>query len=141
MKRRLIDNVSVQPLLNPTVTPLSAGTSATTFIDAQNFISASVMLAVGAASGTPTAQSVKVTLQTADDASGTNKENLKDLDGNDITIELTEDSVSAFVDAAIDQQKQFIGASVVTTFTGGTTPAIPVNVVAVLGDPKYTRDI
>jgi hypothetical protein len=121
MKRRLIDNISVQPLLDPTVTPLSAGTTATTFIDAQNFISASVMLAVGEALGSPTAQSVTVTLQTADDASGTNAENLLDLDGNAITIELTADNLNSFVDAAIDQQLQYLGASVVTAFTGGTS--------------------
>jgi hypothetical protein len=136
-----LNNTKVVPLLDPTVTPLSAGTSATTWISRAGFLSAIIALAVGEASGSPTAQSVKVTVKSADDNSGTGAENLEDINGDDIVIELTEDSVNSYADVDLTGAKEYIGLSVVTAFTAGTTPAIPVNVFAVLGDPADTREI
>ena len=141
MKKELLGNTTAQPLLDPTITPLSAGTSTTSWIEKTAFLSMIAALAVGAASGTPTAQSVKITIQEADDASGTNAANLVDINGDAIEIELTEDSVSSIADVDLTGARAYVGASVAVAFTGGTTPAIPVNIFAVLGDPRDTREI
>ncbi len=141
MKKELLNNTTVIPLLNPTVTPLSPGTSYTTYVPRKNFLSAIVALAVGEASGKPTAQVVAVTVQDATAADGTGKADLKDINGDTITIKLNEDSVSSFADVDLSGARGYIGLKVVTSFTGGTTPAIPVNAFVVLGDPHDTREI
>jgi len=141
MKKELLNNTQVKPLILPTVTPVSAGTATTLWLPRTEFMSAIASVAVGAATGTPTAQSVVATVQSAADASGTGAANLLDIEGNAITISLLEDDVSA--DAGIDLSgaQAFIGLSVVTGFTGGTTPAIPMNAFIALGDPRDTRNI
>lgn len=141
MKKELLNNTKVLPLLDPTITPLSAGTSYTTFVKRAFFLSAIMSLAVGEASGSPTAQSVTVTVQDATDSSGTGKADLKDINGDTMTIALTEDSVSGYVDVDLSGAREYVGLKVVTAFTAGTTPAIPVNAFAVLGDPTDTREI
>jgi len=140
-KKELLQNTTVKPLLAPTVTPKSAGTSSTLWLERKEFLSAIIMLAVGAASGAPTAQSVTITVQDATDASGTGAANLKDINGDDITIALTADSVNSIADVDLEGARGYIGASVVVAFTAGTTPAIPINIAAVLGDPRDTRNI
>jgi hypothetical protein len=141
MKKELLNNTKVLPLLEPTVTPLSAGTSYTSFIDRKSFLSAVIALATGEASGSPTAQSVKITVQSANDSSGTGKEDLTDINGDKIEIELTDDSLSSFADVDLTGAKAFLGCKVVVALTAGTTPAIPVNIFAVLGDITDTREI
>ena len=141
MKRELINNTNVGVLLAPTVTPLSGGTTNSLWLDRKNFLSGLIALATGVASGTPTTQSVKIKLKTADDISGTNATDLLTNDGNVIELELTADSLVGQIDVDLVGAKAFIGAEIVTAFTGGTTPAIPVNLVAVLGDSEDTREI
>lgn len=139
MKRELLNNTVVKPLILPTVTPLSAGTTAGLWIDRSNFISAVVGLATGVVTGTPTAQSVTVTLKTSDASDGTGAVDLKDMDGNAVTIALT--TGSAVIDKDVDLlgAKKYIGVSIVTAFTGGTTPAVPIDLSIALGDPQDTR--
>ena len=62
MKKELLNNTQLVPMLAPTITPKSAGTSSSLWVSRLNFMSAILGLAVGAASGTPTAQSVTVTI-------------------------------------------------------------------------------
>jgi len=141
MKKELIQNTTLKPLLDPTVTPKSAGTSSTLWVERTKFLSAVIMLAVGAASGSPTGQSVKITVQDATDASGSGAANLTDINGDDIVIELTADSVNSIADVDLGGARDYIGGSVVVALTGGSTPAIPINVAVALGDPIDTRDI
>lgn len=141
MKRELLNNTVLKSLLLPTVTPLTAGTIAGLWLDRSEFKSAVVGLATGAVTGAPTAQSVTVTLKTSDASDGTGAVDLKDMDGNAVTIALT--TGSAVIDKDVDLlgAKKYIGVSVVTAFTGGTTPAVPVNLFVALGDPQDTRNI
>lgn len=139
MKRELIDNATIKPLLTPTVTPLSAGTTTGLWVERVNFLSALIGLATGAVTGSPSAQSVTITVQTADDASGTNATNLKDINGNDITLALTAGSTASDIDVDLLGGKAYVGISIVTAFTGGTAPTVPVNAFVVLGDPRDTR--
>ncbi len=139
-KKELINNTTAKPLLTPTITPLSAGTSSTLWLSRADFMSAIVALAVGAASGTPTSYSVKATIQDADDASGTGAANLEDINGDDIEIELTADDTNINANIDLIPSREFIGASVVVAFVDGTTPAVPVNATIVLGDPNDTRE-
>lgn len=141
MKRELLNNTVLKPLVLPTVTPLSAGTTSGLWIDRSKFLSAVVGLATGAVTGTPTAQSVTVTLKTSDDSGGSGAVDLKDMEGNAVTVALT--TGSAVIDKDVDLlgAKKYIGVSVVTAFTGGTTPAVPVNLFVALGDPQDTRNI
>ena len=141
MKRELLNNTVIKPLVLPTVTPLSAGTTSGLWIDRANFISAVVGLATGAVTGAPSAQSVTVTLKTSNDSDGTGAVDLKDMEGNAVTLALT--TGSAVIDKDVDLlgAKKYIGVSVVTAFTGGTTPAVPVNLFVALGDPQDTRNI
>lgn len=141
MKKELLNNTTLKPLLTPTVTPLSAGTSYTTYVERSEFLSAIVGLAVGAASGTPTAQSVTVTVQDATAADGTGKADLKDNNGDAITITLTKNNVNSFANVDLTGARSYVGLKVVTAFTEGTTPKIPVNAYIALGDPKDIRNI
>lgn len=139
MKRELLNNVSVKPLLLPTVTPLSAGTTTGLWLDRNGFLSAVVSLATGAVAGAPTAQSVTVTLKTSDASDGSGAVDLKNMDGVAVTLALTAGSAVINKDVDLLGAKKYIGVSVVTAFTGGTTPSVPVDLTVVLGDAQDTR--
>ena len=66
---------------------------------------------------------------------------MKDINGDDITIVLDEDSVNSYADIDLSGAKAYLGASVVVAFIGGFTPVIPINLYAALGDPSDTREI
>ena len=104
MKRELLTNTVLKPLVLPTITPLSAGTTAGLWIDRSLFLSAVVGLATGAVTGTPTAQSVTVTLKTSDASNGADAVDLTDMEGNAVTIALTTGS------AVIDKDVDLLGA-------------------------------
>ena len=140
MKNELLGNTTLQPLLAPTATALSAGTS-TAWISRAAFKTAIISVGVGEASGAPTAQSLVATVQHASDSSGTGAANLKDINGDDITITLTEDSVNASVDVDLSEADAYVGISVVVALTAGTTPALPANAFIALGDPEDTRNL
>jgi hypothetical protein len=140
MKKQLLNNTTLKPLLDPTITPLSDGKSATTFVERKEFLSAIIGLAVGDASGSPTAQSVAITVQHATNASGTNAEDLT-VNGDDITISLDEDGVNSIADIDLTEAREYIGGSIVVNFTGGSMPNIPVNAYIALGDPRDTKNI
>ncbi len=141
MKKELFNNTQAAPLLAPTVTPLSAGTSNSLWVSREWFMSAMIALAVGAASGAPTEQGVSIKVQTADDASGTNAEDLLNIDGKDLEAALIVDNASVTLDVDCVGAKDYIGVEITTSFVGGTAPAIPVNIFAILGDPMDTREI
>jgi hypothetical protein len=99
-------------------------------VDRFGFLDAVVHLGLGAATGTPTAQGVALKLQTGALADGSD---MADATGATITA-LTADSLQAELDIDLSGYKRYIRAVVTTTFTGGTTPAIPVAVTVALGN-------
>lgn len=106
----------------------AAGTVNGAAIDRQRYGSCTLHLAVGAATGSPTAQTVDAKLQdSADGSTG-----WADLTGAAVT-QRTADNTEAEVDANLAGAKQYIRAVVVVAFTAGTSPAIPIAATVVLG--------
>jgi len=142
MKRELLNNTKIIPALTPTITALEEGVTNGLVLDRLGFLSSVIFLAVGNASGTPSAQSVKIKLQHGDESDGSDMEDFNDKDGNVIqSDELLNDAEYTFVDADIEGAKRYIRIVVTVDFTGGTTPAIPVNSSVALGDAKYSKDV
>ena len=98
-------------------------------IDRFGFQDAVVHLGLGATSSTPSAQGVALKIQTGDVLAGTD---MADVTGATIAA-LAADSLQAELDIDLSGYKRYIRAVVTTTFTGGTTPAIPVAVTVALG--------
>lgn len=141
MKKELLNNTNLVPLLTPTTTALSEGTTVTNWVSRDFFLSAIAGIATGVATGSPTSYTVTATVQTASDASGTDDANLTDINGDDITIELTEDSTYGQVGIDLIGGQEYFGLSIVVAFADGTTPTVPVTANVVLGDPSDTREI
>jgi len=98
------------------------------------------LVSLGAATGTPTSFTVQVTIQDSDDGS-TGWANAQDYLGNAIqTASLVAGSQVVALgergnrelnaNSAFRASKRYRRAQVVVAFVGGTTPAIPVDVVA-----------
>ena len=111
----------------------SAGTTNGAAIDRDGYNSCVLHGACGAATGSPTAQTVDQKLQdSADGSTG-----WADLTGAAIT-QLAADDAEAEVDVDLSSAKQFIRVVSVVAFTAGTSPAIPVASTVVLGGPVAT---
>ena len=142
MKYELINNTKLVPALLPTVTPLSAGVANGLVIDRLGLLTGIVGLAVGEATGTPTAQSVKVKIQTGDESNGSDMADFLDSDGNVVeSDELTANSEFLFKDLLLVGAKKYIRGVITVAFTGGTTPAIATNLFVALGDAQYSSDV
>lgn len=87
---------------------------------------------VGAATGSPTAQGVALKVQTGDQLDGSD---FTDVDGDTIAA-LTANSAEAEMNLDLNPYKRYFRVVTTTTFTGGTSPAIPVAVSVVLGNPR-----
>lgn len=97
-------------------------------IDRQDFDSCVLHAAAGAATGTPTAQTVDAKLQdSADGSTG-----WADIAGAAIT-QITADNGEAEKDVVLSGAKRYIRAVITVGFTGGTSPKIPVAASVVLG--------
>jgi len=102
-------------------------------IDRQGYHSCVLHAACGAASGSPTAQTVDAKLQeSADGSSG-----WADISGASIT-QITADNSEGEKDADLAGAKQYIRSVVTVAFTGGTSPKIPVAATVVLGGKDRT---
>ena len=142
MKKELLLNTKLIPALTPTATELSAGTENGLVLNRVGFYSAIFGVAVGAATGTPTAQSVKIKIQTGDESNGSDMADY--LDAEDILYESDEldaDNTNTFLNVDLTAAKTYIRAVVTVAFTGGTTPAIATNVYAAFGDPIYAEEV
>ena len=106
----------------------SAGATNGAAIDRQNFGSCALHVAAGAATGSPTAQTVDAKLQeSADGSTG-----WTDITGAAIT-QIAADNGEAEKDVDLSSTKRYVRAVVTVSFTGGTAPAIPVAATAVFG--------
>lgn len=130
MSKRLGESVKVVAATSPIAR--TAGALNGTVIDRTGFLDAVVHLSVGAATGTPTAQGVSLKIQTGALLDGSD---MADVDG-EIIPSLTANNVGAKLSLNLEPLKQYIRVVSTVTFTGGTTPAIPVAQTVILGNPS-----
>ena len=122
-----IENQSIVPAFTPSTTALSTNTNGLG-IDRTGYETLGIGLAVGAATGSPTAQSIIVKLQ--DSADNTT---FSDFDSIE-TDALTADSTNTYLRVDISGARQYIRAVAEPTFTGGTSPEIPFSCMILLAD-------
>lgn len=107
----------------------AAGTANGTVVDRLGFLDGVVHLNTGAATGAPTAQGVALKVQHGDVSDGSD---MADVTGATIAA-LAADNAQAQLDLDLIGYKRYIRVVVTTTFTAGTTPAIPSAVTIALG--------
>ena len=127
MSKKLGETAKVTAGIAPGI--FAAGDLTPIVIDRYAFEDAIVHLKVGAATGTPTAQSVALKLQTGDAVNGSD---MSDVTGEVITA-LTADNLEAELDLDLAGYKRYLQVIPTVAFTAGTTPKIPVAVTVVLG--------
>lgn len=132
MSKKLAENIKLKNILTPNTQ--TAGTVTGSVIDRAGFYDAVILLSVGAATGAPTAQGVSLKVQTGDASDGSD---LADVSGATITA-LTTDNAEAELNIDLNGFKRYFAVVVTTTFTGGTSPKIPVSIAAALGNPVIT---
>ena len=129
MSKKLGESAKVTAGIAPST--FVAGDLTPIVIDRFGFEDAIVHLKVGAATGTPTAQSVSLKVQTGDAAGGSD---MADVTGDAIAA-LTADNAEAELDLDLAGYKRYLQVIPTVAFTAGTTPKIPVAVTVVLGKP------
>jgi len=125
MERNIGQYIALTKAINPT--NASAGTINGASVDRSGYLSAVLHVACGAASGTPTAQTVDAKIQESADGSS-----WSDVSGAAIT-QITADNSEQELNLNLSGRKQYIRAVVTVAFTGGTSPAIPVAATLALG--------
>lgn len=115
----------------------SGGTTAGGSIDRLNlnggtsYNSAVLIVSNGAATGAPTSYTVDVVVQ----ESSTGTDGWTTISGASIT-QITANSRFETVNVNLASAERYIRAQVTTAFSGGTSPAVPVSAVLVLGGPQ-----
>lgn len=132
MSKRLGENIKMLAGLAPA--DQAEGSVNGSIIDRFGLFDAVVLLSVGAASGTPTEQSVALKVQHGDKADGSD---MADVDGAAISA-LTEDNSEAELDLDLNPFKRYMRVVAIVDFTGGTNPKIPVSVAIALGNSIST---
>ena len=127
MSKNLGESAKVTAGIAPNT--FAAGTLTPIVIDRFGFEDAIVHVKVGIATGTPTAQSVTLKLQTGDAAGGSD---MADVAG-DALAALTADNGEAELNLDLAGYKRYLQVLPTVSFTAGTTPKIPVAVTVVLG--------
>lgn len=130
MSKKLGESTKTIAGLNPVA--LAAGSVNGLVIDRLGFEDAKVHLKVGAATGTPTTQGVSLKMQTGDASDGSD---MVDVTGDTIAA-LTADNAEGRLNVDLSGYKRYLRAVATVTFTGGTSPAIPVAVTVALGNAK-----
>ena len=131
MKRELLENVKVQPY--------TSGDA----IDREGYLSAVLGVSLGAATGTPTGITVKVTFTECDTEGGSYTPVADKLvvpgkttdDTGAVTIEAAPaGSALPSIDIDLVGCKQFVTATVAVECTGGTSPSCTATCAIALGD-------
>jgi len=130
MAKKLGESTKVLAGLNPVA--LAAGSVNGLVIDRLGFEDAKVHLKVGAATGSPTAQGVSLKMQAGDASDGSD---MADVSGDTIAA-LTTDNAEGNLNVDLSGYKRYLRVVATVTFTGGTTPAIPVAVTVALGNAR-----
>lgn len=100
------------------------------------YMSAKVVVQGGAASGTPSAQSITSTLQDSADGS-TGWADVTDADGNaigELAVISADDGISS-LNVDLSRAKRYLRVESVIAFTGGTSPEVVHSACIVLGGP------
>lgn len=130
MPKKLGESIKTVAGINPVA--LAAGSVNGLVIDRTGFYDAAVHLKVGAATGAPTEQGVSLKMQTGDASDGSD---MVDVAG-DVIEALTTDNAEKKLNIDLSGYKQYLRVVTTVTFTGGTSPTIPVAVSVVLGGPR-----
>lgn len=112
----------------------SAGTINGPSFDRQDFDSAVLHGQVGAATGTPTTQSVIYKLQDSSDDS-----TFEDFEDGDIDA-IEANDTSAELDLNLSGARRYVRVVAVVAFTGGTSPTVPIASTLTLGGAR-TRPV
>lgn len=130
MSHKLGESIKLTAGIAPAA--ISAGSTNGLIIDRLGFFDAKVHLRVGAATGAPTAQGVALKLQTGNKDDGSD---MADVDG-EVIAALTTNNTEAELKVDLNSYDRYFRAVLTTTFTGGTSPAIPAAVTIALGNPS-----
>lgn len=128
MSKKLGENAKVVAGVVPLL--VAAGAMTPIIIDRLGFEDAVVHLKVGAATGSPTAQSVTLQVQTGDVLAGSD---MADVSGAAIAA-LTADNAEAELNLDLAGYKRYVQVTPTVAFTAGTSPKIPVAATVVLGN-------
>ena len=128
MSYRLGENTKVTAGIIPVAQ--SAGAVNGLVIDRFGFFDAIAHLKLGAVAGSPTALGVSVKMQTGDAADGSDMADV----AADLTLPLTTALAEAKLNLDLNSYKRYLRPVLTTTFTGGTTPTIPVAITIILGN-------
>ena len=119
MKRELLENVKVQPY--------TSGDA----IDREGYLSAVLGVSLGAATGTPTGITVKVTFTECDTEGGSYTPVADKLV---VPGKTTDDTGAVTIEADPTGSEQFIKATVAVECTGGSSPSCTATCAIALGD-------
>jgi hypothetical protein len=122
---------SFMTVLNNAATAAVNGAAINLIGPGYQYRSGQIGLYIGAATGSPSAISVTAQVQQSADGS-TGWTNYTDPQGNG-ALTLTTASTQATMNVNLQGALQYVRVAVTPTFTGGTSPAIPVNSWVVLG--------
>jgi hypothetical protein len=123
------------------IAPVSSGAGAVngTAVDTQDFGDGMLVVNIGAATGSPTAQTVDAKLQeSANGSSG-----WTDIAGAAMT-QATVDDVTGEIKLRIENRAgslRYVRPVVTPGFTGGSSPEIPVSATLILGNPTYSTKV
>ena len=128
MSYKLGENVKLAATITPDA--VAAGSKNGTIIDRYGYFDGVVHLTAGAATGSPTAQGVALKMQTGQAADGSD---MADVPGDTIAA-LTANNAEAELNIDLNSYGRYMRVVTTTTFTGGTSPTIPVAVTVALGN-------
>lgn len=111
----------------------SAGTANGTGVDRTGFHSMVLEAVTGAATGSPSAQTLDVKLQHSADNSSWSDFQPEGTAASGAVAQIAADSTRKRKSINLTGAKQYVRAVGVTAFTGGTSPTLPSAVVMVLG--------
>lgn len=118
---------------------LDAGAENGVAVDTAGFGDGVAIISIGAATGSPSAQTVDAKLQ--ESANGTS--GWADISGAAI-VQATADNKTAEIKISRRTRaasERYIRAVITPGFTGGTSPEIPCAATIVLGNPEYASDV
>jgi hypothetical protein len=133
MRKKLIEQAKLFTGTTPTAA-VAAGDVNGIIIDRFGYLSAITNVGVGAASGTPTAQSITYKLQHGDASNGSDMADVASTNVLKASVALTADSSSSNASYDLTGLKRYIRLVTTVAFTDGSTPKQLLHGSVVLGD-------
>lgn len=135
-------HIGAQIALGQSIAPISSAASTVngTGVNRDGYLSASLDVETGAASGTPTTTSVVVAIQHSNDNGSTDPwTQATDKDGNNLATAAQGASAETKYDFDLSGLKKYVRAVATISFTGGTTPQVVHSSVFILGGAYQLR--